>query len=56
MVEYLTHFSFASWKRCKNAYVRVMIDAIEFLSFLKPKDHFGAFTGVHVSIALIFVD
>jgi len=33
-----------------------MIDAIEFLSFLKPKDPFGSFTSVQASITLIFVD
>jgi hypothetical protein len=54
MVEYLTLFSFASWK-CRKNYVRVMIDAIEFLPFLKPKDHFGVVTSVHASVALIFV-
>ena len=56
MVEYLTLFSFASWKYCKKTYVRVMIGDIEFLSFSKPKDHVGVFTSVHASIALIFVD
>jgi len=55
MVEYLTLFSFASWKCCKKTYVLVIIDAIEFLS-LKPKGHFDAFTSVRASIALIFVD
>jgi len=33
-----------------------VIDAIEFVLLLKPKDNFGAFTSVHASIALIFVD
>jgi len=55
VVKYLTLFSFASWE-CKKTNLRVMIDATESLFFLKPKDHFGAFTSVHASIALIFVD